>query len=95
MGHHAVQLLSQSGYRVIAVASTARHEAILRLGAVACFDYKDGDVVDKIRRAAGDNGIRAAYDTAASNGSTDMCIGQWIGASSMFGVSRSNAGPVM
>lgn len=77
MGHHAIQLAALSGYRVFATASPANHARLRELGAEECFDYREKDVVAVIRKAAGEQGIFAAYDTAAANGSTDMCIGEY------------------
>ncbi|WWC91531.1 uncharacterized protein L201_006477 [Kwoniella dendrophila CBS 6074] len=74
VGHHAVQLANLSGYRVFVTASSSNHSRLIELGASECFDYKDSDVLDKIKKAAGSQGIFAAYDTASSNGSTEICI---------------------
>ena len=76
VGHHAIQLATLSGYRVIATASAVNHPRLRELGADECFDYKQTNVVADIKAAAGEQGIFAAYDTACSNGSTDMCIGK-------------------
>jgi NADPH:quinone reductase-like Zn-dependent oxidoreductase len=76
VGHHAIQLCTLSGYRVFATASPAQHARLKGLGAAECFDYRQKDVVAAIRKAAGEEGIWAAYDTACSNGSTDMCVGE-------------------
>jgi NADPH:quinone reductase-like Zn-dependent oxidoreductase len=46
------------------------------MGAERCFDYRDPDIVQQIRAAAGEQGIFAAYDTPASNKSTESCIGK-------------------
>lgn len=44
-----------------------------KLGADEVFDYKETNVVDAIRKAAGDQGVFAAYDTAGHN--VKECIG--------------------
>ncbi|KAH8080028.1 chaperonin 10-like protein [Filobasidium floriforme] len=75
VGHHAVQLAHLSGYRVFTTASPANHQRLLELGADKCFDYRSPSVVDDIKAAAGEQGIYAAYDTPASNGSTANSIG--------------------
>ncbi|KAK3372559.1 chaperonin 10-like protein [Podospora didyma] len=49
VGLYAVQVFRHQGYRnVIAVASEKHHETLRALGATACFDYRQRDVVDKI-----------------------------------------------
>lgn len=79
-----MQLLHQSGYKVIAIASAKNHRRLVELGAAVCFDYKEKNVVENIRQAAGEKGIYAAYDTAASAGSTDACIGKLLECSQGF-----------
>lgn len=74
VGHHAVQLAALSGYRVFTTASPANHARLVTLGASKCFDYKDENVVEAIKKAAGEEGIFAAFDTACEKGSTDLCV---------------------
>ncbi|KAF9068890.1 chaperonin 10-like protein [Rhodocollybia butyracea] len=74
VGHHAVQLAALSGLRVFVTASPAAHEELKTLGAEACFDYKDTDVVQKIQAAAGEEGIIYSLDTVCEHGSTDNCV---------------------
>ncbi|KAF5390110.1 hypothetical protein D9757_003821 [Collybiopsis confluens] len=74
VGHHAVQLAALSGLRVLVTASSAVHDELKALGAEACFDYKDADLVEKIRKAAGEEGISYALDTACDKGSTEIAI---------------------
>ncbi|KAI0313386.1 chaperonin 10-like protein [Amylostereum chailletii] len=74
VGHHAVQLAKLSGYKVLTTASPANHAALRALGADAVFDYRDPEVVQKIKDAAGTEGVFAALDTAAEAGSTDLTI---------------------
>ncbi|KAI0308781.1 hypothetical protein OF83DRAFT_1073031, partial [Amylostereum chailletii] len=81
VGHHAVQLAKLSGYTVFTTASPANHAALRALGADAVFDYKDPRVVEKIREAAGAEGVFAAFDTPSEAGSTDQSIDS-IGAQS-------------
>lgn len=76
VGHHAVQLLALSGYKVFVTASESNHAYLRTLGADQCFDYKHSDVLDKIKAAAGSEGIYAAYDPAATGDSTLKCIGK-------------------
>lgn len=52
VGQYALQVLRFWGYRnVLAVASGRHHEALRGLGAAACFDYGDAEVVDRILAA--------------------------------------------
>ncbi|OCF44844.1 hypothetical protein I317_01333 [Kwoniella heveanensis CBS 569] len=74
VGHHAVQLANSSGYRVLATASASNRARLRELGAAECFDYKDPSVFDRIKKAAGNQGVYAAFDTACNNGSTEVCI---------------------
>lgn len=49
VGQYAVQVLKYWGYRnVLAVASGKHHASLKELGAAACFDYGQRDVVDQI-----------------------------------------------
>lgn len=49
VGQYAVQVLRAWGYgNVLAVASARHHEALLGLGARACFDYREEGVVERI-----------------------------------------------
>jgi len=49
VGQYAIQLGKASGCFVITTASTDRHSYLKELGADICFDYKDANVVQKIR----------------------------------------------
>lgn len=69
-----MQLARLSGFRVFVTASPAAHGLMRKLGADEVFDYRDPDVVDAIKKAAGDEGVFAAYDTAGSN--LGQCIGK-------------------
>jgi NADPH:quinone reductase-like Zn-dependent oxidoreductase len=81
VGHHAVQLASLSGYKVITTASLKNHDWLKSLGATTCFDYRDPEVVSKIKQAAGKDGVYAAVDCACEEGSTDACVGQCLPSS--------------
>jgi NADPH:quinone reductase-like Zn-dependent oxidoreductase len=74
VGHHAVQLARLSGFRVFVTASPGAHALMRELGADEVFDYRDPNVVDVIKKAAGREGVFAAYDTAGSN--LEQCIGE-------------------
>ncbi|VDB94893.1 unnamed protein product [Peniophora sp. CBMAI 1063] len=74
VGHHAVQLAALSGLEVYATASPAVHDEIKGLGASHVFDYRDADIVSKIKDAAGPEGIAYAFDTVSEKGSPEATI---------------------
>lgn len=53
VGMYAVQFASLAGATVIATASKDNHDLLKSLGAKYTFDYKDSDVIDQIKKAAG------------------------------------------
>lgn len=59
--------------KVYTTASPANHPFLLTLGATQCFDYRDPDVVKKIREAS-NGSIEFALDAACEAGSTDMVV---------------------
>ncbi|KAF9016974.1 NAD(P)-binding protein [Hymenopellis radicata] len=73
-GHQAVQLPRLAGLQVIATASTRNHAAVLSLGATTCEDYKDPDIVSKLKTAAGGNPITFAIDCVGTDGSSDRVV---------------------
>ncbi|KAI0636542.1 GroES-like protein [Trametes polyzona] len=62
VGQFAIQLAVISGYKVVTTASPHNHALVRSLGASAVFDYRDADVVQKIKDVSGDT-IRSAFDT--------------------------------
>jgi NADPH:quinone reductase-like Zn-dependent oxidoreductase len=74
VGHHAIQLAHLSGLRVFITASSSAHASLKELGADKTFDYKDLDVVEKIKAAGGSGGITLALDTVSEKGSTEKII---------------------
>ncbi|VDC06799.1 unnamed protein product [Peniophora sp. CBMAI 1063] len=74
VGHHAIQLAALSGLEVYATASPSAHEYVKALGASRVFDYKDPDVVSKIREAAGEQGIIYGLDSVSEQSSTTSTI---------------------
>lgn len=69
VGQYAIQLAKAAGCFVITTASPARHDYLKSLGADLCFDYRDEDVISKIK--AGVNGdIPYAIDCLSEQGST-------------------------
>lgn len=51
VGQSAIQLAKSIGCFVITTASPARHDYLKNLGADICFDYKDPNVISKIKQA--------------------------------------------
>lgn len=49
VGHHAVQIAVLSGYRVLVTASPSSHALLKSYGAAETFDYKDPELVSKIK----------------------------------------------
>lgn len=66
VGQFGIQLAKLSGYKVVTVASPRNHEFLKGLGADAVFDYRDHDVIKKIKDATG-NSISHVFDTVAGN----------------------------
>ncbi|TBU35546.1 GroES-like protein [Dichomitus squalens] len=62
VGQFAIQLAALSGYRVVTTASPKNHELVKSLGASEVFDYRDSEVVSKIKAVTRDS-IRVAFDT--------------------------------
>ncbi|KAI0337936.1 GroES-like protein [Trametopsis cervina] len=65
VGVYAVQLAHVAGYKVVSVASPHNHDLVKNKGADAVFDYKDPQVVEKIK-AATKNSLHLALDTISS-----------------------------
>ncbi|KAF8309821.1 GroES-like protein [Clavulina sp. PMI_390] len=66
VGRSAVQLLSLSGYtNILAVSGSHRFDDLRAFGATV-FDYKDADVVGKIKAALNGKEIKAALDSIAT-----------------------------
>lgn len=66
VGQFAIQLAKLSGYKVVTVASPRNHELLKSLGADAVFDYRDSDVIKKVKDVAGNN-ISHVLDAIAGN----------------------------
>ncbi|TFK91792.1 GroES-like protein [Polyporus arcularius HHB13444] len=55
VGLCAIQLAHLSGYKVVTTASPRNHDLLKSLGADVTIDYRDPDVVSKIKQATGDS----------------------------------------
>ncbi|CCM05588.1 uncharacterized protein FIBRA_07816 [Fibroporia radiculosa] len=71
VGQYAIQLAHLSGYKVVTTASPHNFELVKSLGADVFFDYKDPEVVSKIRAATGDS-IRDSFDTISLRESQEI-----------------------
>ncbi|KAI0723808.1 GroES-like protein [Cerioporus squamosus] len=65
VGQFAIHLATLAGYKVVTTASQPNFNLVTSLGASAVFDYKDPDVVSKVKAAA-DDSIRSAFDAVSS-----------------------------
>jgi len=61
VGQYSIQLAKLSGYKVATVASPHNFELVKGFGADVVFDYKDPDVIKKLKEATGDS-IHLALD---------------------------------
>ena len=61
VGQYTIQLAKAAGCFVITTASSARHSYLKELGDNVCFDYKDPDVVAKIKEVVKD-GLTYGFD---------------------------------
>jgi NADPH:quinone reductase-like Zn-dependent oxidoreductase len=69
VGIAALQLARAAGHGPIFVTASAKNHGILKaLGADYCFDYKDNDVVEQIKKAIRDSGqpVRKALDAVGA-----------------------------
>jgi len=72
MGQFAIQFAKLSGCRVITTCSEKNMDYVKSLGADVCFDYKDKDVVNKIRKET-DEKLELVMDCIAEGGTTKQC----------------------
>ncbi|KAI0748384.1 GroES-like protein [Daedaleopsis nitida] len=68
VGQCLVRLAALSGYKVISTASPRNFDLVKSLGATEVFDYKDPEVVSKIKKATGDS-ITKAVDAISEKSS--------------------------
>ena len=72
MGMYCIQLAKASGLLVATTASPRNHELLKSLGADAVFDYKDPEVVAKIKQATGDT-VTKAVDAISELDTQKVC----------------------
>ncbi|PYH94379.1 hypothetical protein BO71DRAFT_398954 [Aspergillus ellipticus CBS 707.79] len=80
VGTAAVQFAKMAGcFPILATASSKNHEALYALGATECFDYRDPDVVEKVKMSVQrhtENPLQRVLDCVVSRGkpsSTELC----------------------
>ncbi len=66
VGLCAIQLAHLSGYKVVTTASLRNHDLLKSLGADVTIDYRDPDVVSKIKQATGDS-LKYVVETTGEN----------------------------
>jgi NADPH:quinone reductase-like Zn-dependent oxidoreductase len=77
IGQYAIQFAKLGGLHVITTASPKNFDLLKALGADEVFDYRDENVVEKIRAATG-NALDMAFDTI-SQGETQKQVTSAIG----------------
>ncbi|KAJ4001210.1 dehydrogenase [Lentinula boryana] len=85
VGQYVVQLAKQSGLQVITTASPQNHKLLKKLGADVVFDYRDPEVVAKIRAFCGGKQLNVAIDCVSVDRSVTLvtdcvedCEGSYI-----------------
>ncbi|KAI0093485.1 zinc-binding oxidoreductase ToxD [Irpex rosettiformis] len=73
VGLYAIQLAKISGFKVVTTASPRNFDLLASLGADVVFDYRNPEVVDKIKAVTG-NTIHLALDTISSLDSQTLTI---------------------
>ncbi|TPX08765.1 uncharacterized protein E0L32_009705 [Thyridium curvatum] len=87
VGQYAAQVLRHYGYaNVVAVASARHHAYLAGLGATACFDYRDPDVVERVRAHLGGAAPPYVIDCIGSREGTLRPLTKIAGAGSRVAV---------
>ncbi|KAK0542438.1 Zinc-binding oxidoreductase alcohol dehydrogenase [Tilletia horrida] len=75
IGWHGIQLAKLIGLKVLTVASTKHHETLREIGADEVFDYKDADVLDKLKKTVKEWGnVKYGFDGISENGTIEKCV---------------------
>ena len=72
VGQSAIQLAHLSGYKVVTTASPRNFANVRSFGADEVFDYRDPEVVAKIKKVSGDS-ITKAFDAISAEASQKIC----------------------
>jgi NADPH:quinone reductase-like Zn-dependent oxidoreductase len=73
VGLFTIQLAHLWGYRVVTTTSLKNFDLVRSLGADAVIDYRDADVVQKIKDATGDT-LAYGLDTFGEGSSQEACV---------------------
>jgi len=75
LGLHTITLAKLAGLKIVSTASPRNHALLKSLGVDAAFDYKDPEVVQKIKEwAQPHGGITIALDCVSERGSTKLVV---------------------
>jgi len=74
VGQYAIQFAKLGGLRVLTTASPKNFDLVKGLGADEVFDYRDENVVEKIRAATG-NALDIAFDTISEGKTVEQVAG--------------------
>ncbi|KEF54040.1 uncharacterized protein A1O9_09835 [Exophiala aquamarina CBS 119918] len=67
VGSCGVQLAAHAGYEIFGIASRRNHEMVKSLGAVACFDQSEPDLIEDIVQALKGKAVAGAFDANHNN----------------------------
>lgn len=73
VGQYTIQLARIASYRVVTTTSPKNFELVKALGADAIFDYRDQDIVEKIKEVTGDT-LEAGLDTIVEEKTQEICV---------------------
>ena len=74
VGQYAIQFAKLGGLRVLTTTSPKNFDLVKGLGADEVFDYRDENVVEKIRAATG-NALDIAFDTISEGKTAEQVVG--------------------
>ncbi|KAK0527925.1 Zinc-binding oxidoreductase alcohol dehydrogenase [Tilletia horrida] len=75
IGWHAIQLAKLLGLKVLTVASSKHHATLREIGADEVYDYKDVDVVDRLKKTVQEWGnVKYGFDAVTGGGTTENSV---------------------
>ena len=77
VGMYAIQFASLAGATVIATASKDNHELLKSLGAKHIFNYKDADVIEKIKSVS-NGGVSFGVDCVSEAKTVGQCCKAYV-----------------
>jgi NADPH:quinone reductase-like Zn-dependent oxidoreductase len=79
VGLHAINLAKLAGLKIVSTASPHNHALLKSLGADAVFDYKDPEVVQKIKEwTLPHGGVTIALDCVAEHGESHRVLSEGL-----------------